>query len=97
MSDSTSTLRVPVLNKDSQIQLTIGTAPVQDLQHVLGTLLEGRDTTNLTQKLNDKVQLEPWEQSVVFLSGFIQHIYQSAEKQGHVYYKEMSANDILGS
>ena len=96
MSD-TQYIKVPVLKKEANISLTIGTQVVQDLQLALTVILEGRDTKDLPKKIADNTISEHWEQAAVSLSGFIHYLYSIAEKDGNVQYREMSAEDIVST
>lgn len=77
----------------AQIQLTLGTAFIAQLQGVYGFLLEGHDKSEgetIRTKVQNKEPLTSWEQSLMTLTALIQAIHNKAVEQGDVEYKSIS-------
>jgi len=95
-------VKLPFLKHDAKINITIGTQMVNNLQGVIGYLIELHADTEekkkaIMESLKDKVtnqkQLEKWEAVVLTLTQFLKAVGDEAEKSGQMYYKE--AKDIL--
>ena len=97
MSDSFNTklqdeTLAPFLKKDAIVSIKIGTGYLQQIASIITFLVEGKtqeDLKNIEEKIKNKEELEPWMAAIATLQVLIRTVFEEADKEGLVEYKNI--------
>ena len=82
----------PFLKKDAIVNIKIGTGYLQQVAGIISFLVEGKtqeDLKNIEEKIKNKTELEPWMAAVATLQVLIRTVFEEADKEGLVEYKNL--------
>lgn len=91
--EKTNDIQVPYLKQNALITVEIGTAFVGQLQAALVYLADGHeeDLRELEQKMQNKSELNNWDQAIVCTTNLMQEIMRIAEKTEQIEYKPVES------
>jgi hypothetical protein len=82
----------PFLKKDAIVTIKIGTGYLQQIASIITLLVEGKtqeDLKNIEEKIKNKEELEPWMAAIATLQVLIRTVFEEADKEGLVEYKNL--------
>lgn len=95
MNDTTEVPgKVPYLNKDAIVSISIGTNSISHIQLALSLLTKDRNMDGIGDRITSGTVTEPAEIAIVGLSAILAEIYKVGQSTGQISYREFSVNDL---